>query len=289
MNIFSNLPENLSIDKNEKFNAIEYIINSSKYESEMFNKAQENKKIIDNFIADAYKNFSYEIINEYFSKDFVKHRSWYSDGVNHAKELYMFNFKYTPYRWAVQNDLVVFHGIYQLTENMDELSIHAVDIWRIESGKICEHWNIVELIPYHKKDLVLGGMGDGNGFMDKDNVIFRMGMISSFSHLAYLGYNFERLHEYVNEDFSFHHRDKLMNFNEANQYFSTLDVYHFQNKKIVASGDLIFAYNYLQINSLEKMNVDIFRMDSDDKIMEMWTVNQGIIAKGGKKKKVGRL
>lgn len=273
----------------EDFSSIEYLINSSKLESGMFKNAKENKQVIDNFIEEAYKNFSFEIINKYFTKDFVKHRSWYSDGVNHAKELYMFNFKYTPFRWAAQNNLVVYHGVYQLTDNLNELSIYAVDIWKIEDGKIAEHWNVVELIPFQKKDFVLGGLGDGNGFLDRDNVLFKMGLISSFSHLAYLGYNFERLHEYVNEDFVFHHRDKLMNYRDFNQYFSSLDVYHFENKKMIASGDLIFAYNYMQINSLEKMNVDIFRMDNTDKISEMWSINQGIIAKADKNKKIGKL
>jgi hypothetical protein len=45
----------------------------------------------------------------------------------------------------------------------------------------------------------------------------------------------------------------------------------------------------MQINSLEKMNVDIFRMDNTDKISEMWSINQGIIAKADKNKKIGKL
>ncbi|GHF25897.1 hypothetical protein GCM10017786_70120 [Amycolatopsis deserti] len=57
-------------------------------------------------------------------------------------------------RVVAEDDLVVMH--YSMTPEGDERGVAVVDIWRLEDGKIAEHWDVVQPVP--EADQIPNGM-----------------------------------------------------------------------------------------------------------------------------------
>ncbi|MFW0170000.1 nuclear transport factor 2 family protein [Rothia sp. P4278] len=118
-------------------------------------KTEENKSIVRKFITDIFQNKNYEHIRKYISEDnYIQHNPSMPNGVDALEKLlttqkvdYNFVFKIIG-----QGNHVVTYS--KVTINDEELAVF--DIFRLEKGRIVEHWDNMEKIPAHK-DLVNSG------------------------------------------------------------------------------------------------------------------------------------
>lgn len=88
-----------------------------------------------------------EAVDQYFAKDIIQHNEMFANGIEAQKGVIGFlagngNFKADYVRVIADDDIVAVHARY---EGFGETAMIAFDVFRVEDGKIAEHWD--NLIP----------------------------------------------------------------------------------------------------------------------------------------------
>ena len=109
-------------------------------------KTEQNKALVRRFLVDVFQNSNHGALDSYVSAEqYIQHNPKLVDGIDAVKDFlatqdinYDFVFKVIG-----QGDHVVSYS--KVTLNGQELAVF--DIFRIEEGKIVEHWDNMEAIP----------------------------------------------------------------------------------------------------------------------------------------------
>lgn len=214
-----------------------------------------------------------------FAEDFIQHNPWAKDGIDHVKEMLAFDFGYQPIRWIADGDLMVYHGYYTAPNPLGDYPLLCVDMWRIENGKIQEHWDALAPMPSaHVTNATTGG-GNGEANVSAAYVAANKATVKRFlDHVLNRG-RIDQLTALVNSDYVYHHEtmgalkglavleDHIINKNGGRLLHDT--------KALAASGDLAMSHAHF-FGEEERVAFNWFRMDSDSKIIEHWSVEQPI-------------
>lgn len=117
-----------------------------KFEIKDLDKTNENKALVCNFFVDVFQNANHAALEKYISAEkYIQHNPNVPDGIEAVKQfLATQNFSYDfIFKVIGQGDQVVSYS--KVTLNNQELAVF--DIFRIENGKIVEHWDNMEPIP----------------------------------------------------------------------------------------------------------------------------------------------
>ncbi|MFK7972385.1 MAG: nuclear transport factor 2 family protein [Bacteroidia bacterium] len=116
------------------------------FEIKDLDKTASNKALIRSFIVDVFQNGNHDAVENYVSSDkYIQHNPNVPNGIDAVKQfLATQDFQYDfVFKVVGQGDHVVSYSkaIYNGTE------LAVFDIFRIENGKIVEHWDNMEPIP----------------------------------------------------------------------------------------------------------------------------------------------
>jgi predicted SnoaL-like aldol condensation-catalyzing enzyme len=106
--------------------------------------AQTNKEIVVAGMKGLFITRDATVIDQYWSPDYVQHNPSMPNGTEVLKGWIGSigpEFKYEPGMVIADGDLVMAHGRYS---GMGPKPMIAVDIFRLASGKIVEHWDILQ-------------------------------------------------------------------------------------------------------------------------------------------------
>ncbi|MGE0662520.1 MAG: nuclear transport factor 2 family protein [Hyphomonadaceae bacterium] len=117
------------------------------------NIAQEerNLAIVLEFYDRVFNRQDINAVKEYLVENYIQHNPTLSDGraplINALPKYYLDNpdLKFRFVRSAAQGDLVFLHS--HRTTGADDLGRAYVDIFRLEHGKIAEHWDVWMAVP----------------------------------------------------------------------------------------------------------------------------------------------
>jgi predicted SnoaL-like aldol condensation-catalyzing enzyme len=117
------------------------------------NTAQEeaNRKTVLEFYDKALNQKDFEGAAKHFGPRYIQHNPSAADGIEGFKKFIEFrrekfpNAKSDIKRALVDGDMVVLH-VHSIREP-GERGVAIVDIFRLENGKIVEHWDVVQPIP----------------------------------------------------------------------------------------------------------------------------------------------
>ncbi len=122
-------------------------------------QAQANKQILANFGAEVLGKKDLTHLHQYMQDGYIQHNPLVPQGAVGFKTFFADWFKavpdwqYTMTKIVAEGDTVWAYGTYSGTQKGDWLgipatnkpySIHAVDIFRIENGKLAEHWDVLD-------------------------------------------------------------------------------------------------------------------------------------------------
>jgi predicted SnoaL-like aldol condensation-catalyzing enzyme len=82
--------------------------------------------------------------DKYFSDNYIQHNPQFPNGTDFLKQAiakFSDTFSYEPGVVTESGNIVMIHGRY---EGWNEKNMIAVDIFRVENGKITEHWDVLQ-------------------------------------------------------------------------------------------------------------------------------------------------
>lgn len=214
-----------------------------------------------------------------FAEDFIQHNPWAKDGIAHVKEMLQFDFGYKAIRWVADGDLMAYHGYYTAPNPLGDYPLLCVDCWRIEEGKIKEHWDALAPMPEEQVHNATAGGGDGEKVVTPAERQANKASVRRFlDHVLNRG-RLDQIGVLTSADYSYHHetegiirgQEALRN-HIANKPGSRM--LH-DNKMLLASGDLVMAHSHY-FGEEERIVFDWFRLDENHKIAEHWSVAQPV-------------
>lgn len=115
-------------------------------------QAAQNKKIVIDFYEGVFlKHQVKKYADQYIASQYIQHNPHVPDGkapfVNYFTQYFIENPEATSVikRAVAEGDLVFLHV--HSTQNKQDLGNAIVDIFRVENGKIIEHWDVQQEIP----------------------------------------------------------------------------------------------------------------------------------------------
>ncbi len=120
---------------------------------------ENNKQLLANFGAEVLAKKDLSNLQNYMHEGYIQHNPLVPQGLTGFKNFFtdwfkaVPNWKYTVDKLVAEGDTVWAYGTYSGTQTGDWLgipatnkdySIHTVDIFRIENGKLAEHWDVLD-------------------------------------------------------------------------------------------------------------------------------------------------
>ncbi len=120
---------------------------------------QQNKQLLADFAAAIFVQKDFAQLPQFMQQEYIQHNPLVPQGSRGFQQFFAEWFKavpdwsYTLEKLVAEGDTVWAYGVYSGTQQGDWLgipatgkhySIHAVDIFRIENGKLAEHWDVLD-------------------------------------------------------------------------------------------------------------------------------------------------
>ncbi|MEO1054012.1 MAG: nuclear transport factor 2 family protein [Bacteroidota bacterium] len=213
-----------------------------------------------------------------FAEDFIQHNPWAQDGIAHIKEMLAFGFGYKPIRWVVDNDIMAYHGYYTAPNPLGDHPLLCVDAWRIEHGKIQEHWDGLAPLPQELLEKAVAGAGNGELEVSDETRKANKATVKRFlDHVLNRG-RIDQIKALVSDAYTYHHESagELKGYEVIENFLKSQNdgkMLH-DNKLLLASGDLVMAHSHY-FGENERVVFDWFRLEHG-KIAEHWSVEQPI-------------
>jgi len=103
-----------------------------------------NKELVLKAITDVFIKRDISAFDTYFVENYIQHNPGIPNGTEVLKQFIPSlpaDFSYEPGIMTENDDIVMIHGRYK---NWNGKNMIAVDIFRIENGKIAEHWDVMQ-------------------------------------------------------------------------------------------------------------------------------------------------
>ncbi|RAN71365.1 ester cyclase [Bacillus sp. SRB_331] len=112
---------------------------------------EKNKKMVVDFYNEVFNKHNIDIIPKYVSQDYKQHNPFVADGRKVFMDFFKGDFVKNPNssaeikRVVAEGDMVALH-VHSRANSQDK-GVAIVDIFRINDGKIVEHWDVIQEIP----------------------------------------------------------------------------------------------------------------------------------------------
>jgi predicted SnoaL-like aldol condensation-catalyzing enzyme/uncharacterized protein YndB with AHSA1/START domain len=212
-------------------------------------------------------------IDRYWSPDYTEHSvpsGQGLDGLRKLAESLPFGFRHERIRLFADGDLVVAHGLYH---GLGPAPVVAFDLWRVDDGKIVEHWNGRQ--PWAAETVSGHTMVDGPAQVTKpDQTASSRSLVQDFVELIMMGRDRSQLGRFFDGDRFIQHNpliaDGVSGLGEAIQtgvWAAVIERTH----HILAEGEFVFTYGEGTLHGNPTVFCDLFRVQ-DGKLAEHWDV-----------------
>jgi predicted SnoaL-like aldol condensation-catalyzing enzyme len=111
----------------------------------------DNKQIVRRVYELIFNGHDPEAADEFIKEDYIQHNPEVENGREGFKKFFRAfftrhpDFKFSIKRLIAEGDYVAVHG--HATEAGPERGTVIVDIYRLENGKLAEHWDVLQQVP----------------------------------------------------------------------------------------------------------------------------------------------
>ena len=254
----------------------------SKKETKMENLKEIAQKAQEAF----FKEYSAEGIKKYFNKNYIQHNPHVPTGIEpilgFLPVLKEGNTGYTTHRLLQDGEFIILHKADHNAESFGGKEVVTCDVWRMENGKVAEHWDNITA----KVEKTASGRSQIDGeteITDVDKTDTNKEIVTNFVNDVLFGKAPEKITEYVSSEEYLQHnpmvKDGLTGLGEAIEYLTSQNnMFKYQKlHKVLGEGNFILTMSEGEWNGKPQAFYDLFRL-TDNKIVEHWDVIQEIPA-----------
>ncbi|MEL6640447.1 MAG: nuclear transport factor 2 family protein [Pseudomonadota bacterium] len=238
-----------------------------------------NKQLVIDALTNTLMRGNAEAVDTYFADPYIQHNPMAASGVEALKGLIGQipgdeSAAFAPVRIIAEGNMVVTHAIY---ENLGPVPLVAFDVFRIDNGKIVEHWD--NLIPLADEPNPSGRTQvDGDTEVtDLDQTDANKAVIEEFITKVLINGEEVDFTQYVNPEKYLQHNPQvadgldglgafLQSLAEQNVAF-----YYTATPIVVAEGNFVFAASEGVFGETPTAYFDLFRLE-EGRIVEHWDV-----------------
>ncbi|TCS55621.1 putative SnoaL-like aldol condensation-catalyzing enzyme [Primorskyibacter sedentarius] len=219
-----------------------------------------------------------EAVDQYFAEDIIQHNEMFANGIEAQKGVVGFlggsgTFKADYVRVIADDDIVAVHARY---EGFGETALIAFDVFRVEDGKIAEHWDnlIPEAAPNPSGRTQIDGV---TAITDLDKTEANKAKVEEFITRALIDHEQVDFTQYINPTNYAQHNpmvaDGLDGFGafmaEMAKQGTTMD--YTEVHQVIGEGNFVLTLSEGALGGEPTAFYDLFRVE-DGLIVEHWDV-----------------
>lgn len=243
-----------------------------------------NKALVLSLLTQVFDGTNPSLVNDYYHPGYIQHTPGIEDNRTGVQAAIQgmddagMSVKRTLGHVVAQGDLVAVHSRVEFMANGEAMggSSIVVDIFRVEDGKVIEHWDVTQ------EETPASETASGNSMLEGG------GNVDAAVSAGELGRNRATVRAFIEEGFAgdaalldslfgaeyIQHNPGVPNGKEVVLGFLENGGFPAYVKRMIAEGDIVFAHVYYP--DFNNAVVDIFRLDDNGKIIEHWDVGQEI-------------
>lgn len=238
------------------------------------------KELVLQAVSALFIDFDLEAAKELLAPDYIQHNPAVPTGaaaiIGFIPALQESGVTATIHRVIAEGDLVVLHTTYDNAQAFGAQTLVGFDIFRVEDGKVAEHWDNLQPAVPASETANGNSMTDGaTEVTDLDKTAENKALVESFLRDVLNGAAPERITDYVSTETYIQHNPMIGNgldglgaalaaMAEAGQVMAYTDT-----PIIVAEGNFVFAASEGVLGETPTAFFDLFRVE-DGKIVEHW-------------------
>ena len=243
----------------------------------------EQKELVKEAMNAFFRDFDAEKMHQLFAQDYIQHNGEVPTGLApvlaNLPKMQAAKYTHEIHRIFEDGDLVITHTTFSMDLPEGRSEAVAFDIWRIEDGKIAEHWD--NFSP--KVTVTANGrtMVDGaTEVEDVEKTEANKALMSSFLEDVMLGKAPEKITDYINTEHYHQHNplipDGFDGFLAALKHYNPTEL-DLRVHKMLGEGNFVMLVSEGIMAGQPTAFYDLFRI-KDRKIVEHWDVIQAIPA-----------
>lgn len=219
-----------------------------------------------------------DAVDQYFAEDIIQHNEMFADGIEAQKGVVGFlagsgDFKAEYVRVIADDDLVAVHARY---EGFGETPVIGFDVFRVENGKIAEHWDnlIPEAAPNPSGRTQIDGATE---ITDLDKTEANKTLVEEFITKSLIEHAEVNFTDYISPVTYAQHNpmvaDGLEGFGAfmAQMAEQGISMDYTQVHKVIGEGNFVLTLSEGALGGEPTAFYDLFRLD-DGLIVEHWDV-----------------
>ncbi|MEX3017601.1 nuclear transport factor 2 family protein [Gymnodinialimonas hymeniacidonis] len=239
----------------------------------------ENRQLVIDAMTEVLIRGNVDAIPDYFADPYIQHNPMAASGIDALAGLVGHmqgdpEGTFEPARIIAEDDLVVTHYVY---ENFGPVPLVAFDVFRIEEGRIVEHWD--NMIPLADEPNASGRTQiDGETEVtDLDQTAANRAVVEDFITRALINGEEVDYTQYINPEMYLQHNpqvaDGLEGFGAFMQYLGENEIAfgYSDLHMVVAEGNFVFTASEGIFGETPTAYFDLFRLE-DGRIVEHWDV-----------------
>ena len=217
-------------------------------------------------------------IDRYFAEPYLQHNPMFPSGTATLRKILEIpDLGFTRVRAVSEGDLVVTQSRYV---GFGPKPMIAFDIFRIQDGKIVEHWDAMQA----EEEKTVSGRTQLDGpteVRDLDRTAANKKLVEGFFADVLYGHKMDKLTAYISTETYHQHNpgvgDGLEGFGKAMADLAKagLSMVYAKTYRYVAEGDLVFTHSEGTFAGRHVAFADLFRVENG-KIVEHWDVIQDV-------------
>lgn len=239
------------------------------------------KEVIKEVFVAFFEDYDEAEMRRLLVEDYIQHNPHVPDGLEPVLGLLPLleeaEFSYELHRIIQDGPLVLTHATYSNAQVFGAETVVALDIWRVEEGKVTEHWDVITPLV---TDTASGRSQTGGAteVVDLDKTQENKRLVEAFVTEVLIGEDFSRMDKYIRNGRYAQHNPLVEDGPEALQrVIAEAGLKNYKIHRVIGEGNFVLTQCEGEWNGKPMAIYDLFRVE-DGFIVEHWDVIQEIPA-----------
>ncbi|MEO1323306.1 MAG: nuclear transport factor 2 family protein [Pseudomonadota bacterium] len=239
----------------------------------------QNKVLLTRAMNALFNEHDIDQVRELYAADYIQHNPNVPTGLEPilglVPALAEANFRYEIHRMIEDGDLILTHSTAYNAEFFGANQVVAFDLWRIEDGKVAEHWD--SIIPVYETTVSGRTQTDGAiEITDLDKTTANKNLVEAFVTEVLIAEDFSKMGNYVRNGLYDQHNPLVADGPDALQnVIMEAGLKNHKIHRVIGEGNFVLTQSEGDWNGKPMAIYDLFRVE-DGFIVEHWDVLQEI-------------